>query len=222
VVEKEKEMRKFDFYEFTGVLAPGTVILLGISLIFPSFKGAIVQNSFSIGDFGIFLILAYIAGHLIQSVGNLIEFLWWEINCGLPTDWVRSDNSKILSKLQKDILRKKIREMLGIEKIKDLNKNDWFNITRQIYSLVCSKGRASRVDIFNGNYGLCRGLAGSFLVILILDLAFSGLLHWKIDILVLFAFVLSIYRMHRFAKHYVRELFIQFLQFSNKSKTGGL
>ncbi|MBL8809844.1 MAG: hypothetical protein JNM43_06665, partial [Planctomycetaceae bacterium] len=87
----------------------------------------------------------------------------------------------------------------------------WYGITRQIYAAVSAAGRAGRVDTFNGNYGLNRGLAASLLTIAILVL-FTGRSNWPYSVGLLLGAIAALYRMHRFARHYARELFVQFLQ----------
>ena len=89
-----------------------------------------------------------------------------------------------------------------------------FIVTRHIYALVKASGRSDRVDIFNANYGLCRGLAAAFLVLLIVCVArrpsFAGWQALGLGTLL----GLSLFRMHRFATHYARELYVQYQQLS--------
>jgi hypothetical protein len=63
---------KFNAYEFIGILAPGGTILFGLALIFPELKAVFFEQGFSLGDLGLFVILAFVAGHLIQAVGNAL------------------------------------------------------------------------------------------------------------------------------------------------------
>jgi len=73
-------MRKFDFYEFAGIIAPGALAVYGLARIYPELGILIHNESVSFGELGLLLILAYVAGHLIQSFGNLIEWIWWMSN----------------------------------------------------------------------------------------------------------------------------------------------
>ena len=70
-------MRKLDFYEFTGVIAPGIILVLGVSWLYPEMRLFFWNQNITLGEFGLLLILAYVVGHLVQSLGNLLERFWW-------------------------------------------------------------------------------------------------------------------------------------------------
>jgi len=77
---------KFDAYEIIGVITPGSILLFGLALVFPDLKALFFAEGFSLGDLGLFLVLSFVAGHLIQAVGNLIEsIVWWPLG-GMPTE----------------------------------------------------------------------------------------------------------------------------------------
>src|SRR3989304_5458803 len=103
-------MRKFDFYEFAGILVPGTLFLAGLVYFWPGVIASDSLDKISIGGLGLFTLLAYVSGHLIQAIGDWIEEGWWLAGGGTK--------------------------------------------------------RASRVDTFNGNYGLHRGLVAAALLLL--------------------------------------------------------
>ena len=78
---------------------------------------------------------------------------------------------------------------------------------RLSYNLIFLKEKTARIDIFNGNYSLFRGLSVSFLLITIMCGYFFS---WQITALVTIPFFLSISRMIRFAKYYATETFRTF------------
>jgi len=78
--------------------------------------------------------------------------------------------------------------------------------------VVAGAGKAARVDTFNGNYGLLRGLAAAF-VVLIVVASVIGKGIWIVSAL-LILLLLAIQRMHRFAVHYAIEVFTQYLLIS--------
>ncbi len=206
-------MRQFDFYEFAGVIVPGAVFLTGLALAWPDGSQIDRLGDLSVGGLGLGVVLAYGAGHLIQAFGNMIEKAWWKAWKGMPSDWPRTNAHTLISPKQVSLLECQVGHLLDQPDFKlseDVSPRDWYGIARQIYAVVASKGRATRVDVFNGNYGLCRGLAASFLALLP-SIALLGWPGWRIALLLAFAFAIAIYRMHRFGVHYGREVFVQFL-----------
>jgi hypothetical protein len=96
----------------------------------------------------------------------------------------------------------------------------WEAIARQIYAAVVTGAQTARVDIFNGNFGLNRGIGTAILILLLAllgrDVVQGGIsnifAHWTIVIALIVADGLSWYRMRRFAKAYARELLVQSIQ----------
>lgn len=206
-------MRQFDFYEFTGILVPGAAALAGVLMLVPGFMPMSAVKDFSIGGFGLLVVLAYVAGHLVQAVGNLAEWLWWKAWGGMPTDWVRKKPTSLLAEAQAAMLPKVIAEQLKLADvdIRTTSREQWYSITRQISAAVDAAGRGSRAQTLNGNYGLNRGLAAALLVVLVVALTAKPV-DWAVLGGLSVAIGLALARMHRFGKHQARELFVQFLQ----------
>ncbi len=207
-------MKTFDFYEFAGILTPGAVILYAISRICPETAPFIEAKDFTLGDLGLFVILAYVAGHLVQAFGNLIEKALWKPFGGMPTNWLLQRRQELLSQTQATALPERLRDVIGIsldKPIADQSAKDWFPITRQIYAAVSAAGRAQRIDTFNGNYGMFRGIASAFLLCAVLNMVVHWPEGWPVSVGLMGAAALALLRMHRFAVHYARELFVQFL-----------
>jgi hypothetical protein len=208
-----KADKQFDFYEFAGIVMPGAILLVGLAQVIPQIAALIPVKEMSLGSLGVFLILAYAAGHLVQTVGNFIEFVWWFFP-GMPSDWVRADRGQLLSSSQRTVLQDQLPAKLGLPSpfsFASVDTKAWFAITRQIYAAVAGAGRAARIDTFNGNYGLNRGLGASLLVVAIVVLI-DSYLNWPYALGLSVAALAALYRMHRFGRHYARELFVQFLQ----------
>lgn len=207
-------MRNFDFYEFTGILVPGALTLALLGLLLPSIPPMLQGGgSVSVGGLGIFVLLAYAVGHLIQGVGNILESIFWKLQGGMPTEWIRSKPERLLSRGQVLDLISRIRPLSRIaleESLADLSPKEWIGITRQAYAMVQTAGRSGRIDIFNGNYGLMRGLsAGLFLCLAVLP--FSPTRSVGMAGVLGACTVVALARMHRFGVHYGRELFTEFL-----------
>lgn len=236
--EANDEMKTFDFYEFAGILVPGAVLLFGIVQLIPGLAAALGGKDLVVGNLGPFIVLSYAAGHIVQAVGTLIEPRLWSLRRwggALPTDriWeeVKAGQGGLLSSPQVTELASQLEPKLGLTAPLDLSKLDkaaWPGLTRQVYAAVAGANRAVRVDIFNGTYGLTRGIACSSLILLavlsghilitLLPFVHSNapggtILRLTVIAVALLVIVLLIfYRMHRFGVYYGRELFVQFLQ----------
>lgn len=213
-------MRKFDFYEFTGILTPGVLLLAGFNYLYPGITAPENISNISVGGLGIFTLLAYVTGHLVQAVGNWLEKAWWNTAGGMPTDWIRSGKQKLLGDAQLAKLKVDLQQRLGLTLPDDLSQisvGDWIGITRQVYAAVAAAKRAARIDTFNGNYGLHRGLFAAAVVLLIVSFL-SSEASYALQGVILVIAVVSSTRMHLFGKHYGRELFTQFLQLPATSR----
>jgi hypothetical protein len=207
-------IRNFRFYEYAGIIVPGTVLLTGSALCIPSINAMYFGGEISIGETVLALILIYALGHLVQGIGNIIENIWWKLLGGMPSSWPILPKPKLLNRSQLNTLKRDITEKLRINngfEMTNLSAEAWYPIFRQIYAVVSKAGASTRADIFNGNYGLNRGISGSLLVVAILVFVQTPE-NWIVGIFLLIGFGFAIYRMHRFGVHYARETYIQFLQ----------
>jgi len=217
-------MRQFDFYEFAGVIAPGTVILLAAGLIWPDYLGEVQKLNVSLGGFGLALLLAYVAGHLLQAVGNLLESAWWKLIGGWPSDWPRTGKGGLLSELQLVKLQERIRIDLGFDNFilgPNVSPKSWHPLFHQIYATVRAAGRDDRAHTFNGNYGMFRGIASAAIISMIIILVARGWEAWPYAFVFLVATGLAVFRMHRFARLYALETYVQFLALP-RAKGGAL
>lgn len=207
-------MRTLDFYEFAGIVLPGATTLIGILLLYPELQTYIPTKDMTIGGFGVFLVLSYVGGHIVQVVGNGVEWAWWRLWGGMPTDWVWGRKRGLLTPAQADALEAQLPMKLGLPHPAETDKTTprhWSALTRQVYAAVAASARAARVDAFNGNYGLSRGIVAALLLLAFLTVA-SDLNRWNIMLGILAGAAAATYRMHRFGSRYAQELFVQFLQ----------
>lgn len=207
---------RLDAYEFLGLVAPGAVVVFSASLAFPEIKTYIVDGGVTVGGLGIFLILSYITGHLVQTFGNLLEKVVWFPFGGMPTQWVLKQNQRLLAATQAEKLLSAIHASHpGFDPAGRSSRPDWYSITREVYARVRGAGKSDRIDAFNRNYGLLRGIAASLLISTLVAAVLSLASGSTLSLLVL-ALVLAIYRMYRFGVHYGRELFVTFLALNNE------
>ena len=93
---------QFDQYEYVAVITPGAALLLGLSLEWPQYLHLAADKELSLGELGLFLVTAYLAGQLVQALGEIFDRAFWlaheRIKGGrLPTDWVRQENNPLIS-----------------------------------------------------------------------------------------------------------------------------
>jgi hypothetical protein len=198
------------FYEQVGLVIPGAVLLFGLLFYFPALNALLAKDGISVGQLGIFVLLSYAAGHLIAAGGNLLENILWRFFGGLPSNWITKSEASLLTQQQISAVECKVRSRLGVtvETVRGMSAKLWFPITRQIYADVAKNGKSERIDTFNGNYGLNRGLSVATLTLAVIAVFQS---QWMISAGLLAASIVYAYRAYRFGVHYARELYVQFL-----------
>jgi hypothetical protein len=213
--EALETLRTPDFYEFVAIIIPGSAFLVGIGYLFGVEKLDALLKPQTFGGLGVHLVLAYVTGHLLQGIGNGIESIYWRAWKGMPTDWpiTRPGGSSFPGAKSTTLAACGISESDS----RPTNLTEWRALVAQARSTVYASGRAGRLQFFNGNYGLFRGLLAAELTI--------GLVAWWSPIsrprVYVFLFVLALltgYRMHRFGKHYAYELFANVRELARSHK----
>lgn len=197
--------KEFSFYEFVGIIVPSAIFLYSTQLIVEFVFQKQIVDFGKIGETAIFIIICYGVGHILQSLGNLFENIVWFIYGGMPSKWLTSKN-RFGKKLFDNPLNDKI-----LEKVKHKFGDGIADYGRLAYNIIFLKEKTTRVDIFNGNYSLFRGLSVSFLLIIFMCGYFF---NWKVVVLASIPFLLSVFRMVRFAKYYSTETFRTFYNIS--------
>lgn len=128
----------------------------------------------------------------------------------MPSDWVTKSETTLISPQQRDLLNAKVGSRLGVvvSTIRGLEQKAWRPITRQLYADVMRNGKPERIDTFNGNYGLNRGLAAACLTLACVGAVEA---NWRVGAALLLASIVYAYRAYRFGVHYAQELYVQFL-----------
>ncbi len=200
--------RTFDFYEYAGFIIPGAVLTLGMLILFPEGHALFTKEGVTFGELGLFVIVAYAVGQLVQGIGNFVEWLWWMPFGGRPSE--RALSGKFLGTEQYRRLTEELKKDAKINRdLATCDDGEYRAIVSEVYATVAGAGKAARVDIFNGNYGLLRGLAAAFLTLLVVALALAKGIY-IIGCLVILL-LLALQRMHRYSGHYAKELFTQYL-----------
>ena len=148
---------KFDAYEIIGVITPGSILLFGLALLFPDLKALFFAEGFSLGDLGLFLVLSFVAGHLIQAVGNLLEVVVWKGFGGMPTDWLIANPDKLIHESQVERLRQAVKREFDCD-LQQLSAADWDTVTSKSGALIRPQPyRAFPQTPFGLGHGLIKG-----------------------------------------------------------------
>jgi len=193
--------KEFSFYEFTGIIVPSTIFLYSIKLIVEFVYKKHFFDFGKIGETAVFVVICYGFGHILQSVGNIFESLLWYVYKGMPTKWLTNQNRFGKTLFETPLNQKiadKVKQKFGV------GITDYGRLTN---NYIFQKNMTARVDIFNGNYSLFRGLSVSFLLIAVLCAYYF---NWTITLISIIPFILSLLRMIRFAKYYATEVFRTF------------
>jgi hypothetical protein len=222
-------------YDIFGYLLPGFIFLAGIAMLFWAIfmpSAPIQLSTISVDNWIVILVGAYIAGHMVQAIANLL------------TKKLQSAENTVLSKGKPDSFpnavidsaTKKVNLMLGV-KLKDMKPSFLYQVCDEA---IAQFGITSDRDIYIYREGFYRGLTVSFMVLFVgliarvlvpstsvnisgnvLPISVSMLLFF--DVISLIAARLSFNRYKRFGDYRVREAVIGFLllwhnEFSKGSK----
>jgi hypothetical protein len=193
--------QNLSFYEFVGIIVPSVILLYSANLISGFIYKEQIIDFGKLGETAVFMIISYGFGHIIQSLGNIFENILWYLLGGMPTKWLTHKNifkKYIFEDALNDQIVKKVNRKFGE------NLNDYGKLT---YNLLFQLGKTNRIDIFNGNYALFRGLSVTFLLITIACFYF---INWPTTIIAIIVFLLSTARMIRFGKYYATEIYQTF------------
>jgi hypothetical protein len=193
--------KEFSFYEFVGILVPSAILLYATQIIIEIVYQKQIVDFGKLGESIIFVIICYGVGHTLQSLGNIVENAVWFLYGSKPTGWLTKKN-----RFGKTLFENPLNQRIE-EKVKHKFGDDIKDYGSLTYNLLFQNGKTSRIDIFNGNYSLFRGLAISFLLITVMCGYFFD---WKITGIAIIPFILSLMRMVRFAKYYATETFRTF------------
>ena len=83
--------------------------------------------------------------------------------------------------------------------IESLSSSEWWGVTREMHAYLDSRKLTNRIEIFNAQFGMNRGIATAFFAILVASLWRLGLHSWNYEILLAACAVVSLYRMHKFS-----------------------
>jgi hypothetical protein len=206
-------MKSLNIFEIFGILVPGTIFTLGLVVLYPELLPVFNRDGFSFGDFGVIILVSYTIGNLVAGLGIILEKVYWKMFGGTPTDRVRT--AKIFPETVRTSLKRRLKETGMIESSEDIGRLtllEWKELVREIYTYVSTRKLTRRVDIFNAQYSMNRGIAAGLMALVAIQLYKSQFSNWGIDLVLFGCVALAAYRMHFYRIEYAGELFRQFNQ----------
>ncbi len=202
-------MKELNLYDILAVLAPGAVVTVGIITLYPDAGSVLANKSFTIGEFGIVLLVSYVIGNLVAGLGDFLEAGYWRLRGGNPTEAAIHTGCTFVHSREQRAIEEALRSkgLIAIdEELKNLRPQDWRALTRRMYVELEQRNATQRINIFNTQYGMNRGIAAGLTVLLAMLLVRSGLDSWKVELLLVVCIGLACYRMERFSRYYTGEL----------------
>lgn len=201
---------KFDPYEFVAVAIPGALPTLTISLLVPEVAAVVMANGVDLGAFGIFLIVSFVVGHVVQLIGTVIEQIEGFMTLGSIDLAVRDERRPTHSEQWGRFIVRI--NAAGISGETGITNKTWPGIRREVYARLAAGGRTERIDIFNRTYGLCRGMVAGAIISAGVTTFLGGDNKWQLSTMIIVCLALPLYvRMRRFSKYYLNEVVSQFL-----------
>lgn len=209
-------MRFKDFevttYDLLGYFLPGFLVMVQLLVFFIGFEIFNVKiREISALEIIFLIIGAYIMGHLIQSISNILDRIFQKLPLlnyfsGEPLYQYLSDKNKIYT----PEFRKAIKESAKkIFKLEDITEKEIFNLC---YSLVLQKVEKTNLHLFISLYGFYRGLTyACFLGTILFLIQFK----WIIAGLFLILWLLFLQRYKRFRFYFedyvYRDFYVYYL-----------
>lgn len=201
-----KEQRFFDRYDTIAIVVPGASLLLGLWHFFPNLFGGVEIKEFSLGGFGVLAVAAFCVGHILQAPANVVADFGWN-RFGRPTEKLALAGGGFTAD-QVEKIRNKISSCLDVGPPPSGDRRAWRSIVGQVAVLVSNDGKTDRLEKFNGNYGLFRGLTAALTILAVVAITQRA---WvEVGVLTPLAWATR-FRMKRFGIYYARELWLQFL-----------
>ena len=209
-------------FEYLAYVIPGTVLLYAVLWLSPVLQAPLIEKNIDLGSFGIFVILAFVAGLLVHGIAHYVPEQWVMRPLGL----VHRTDTLICS--QQKISGNEIRKAIGDKLKEDMDSicastdsEAKRGVLRQIFAAEQRAGtHHDRVELFEGRYYMMLDLAAVFIVLI----PTSVIILWKskppaegrqkivgIVAFLVIATILSLERASYFDAIYSRELIQSFL-----------
>lgn len=210
----------FDPYEIGGFIAPGSVVALLILREAPSLRDLIGTQT-GWGDLGLFVIAAFVLGHMIGAVGSLAYQAAFP-HGRLPTDWVRNENQRLITAAQRRALTARVSAMEGTPvDLAEIDAASWHAMAERAYLRLHAAGRSDRIDVQTRNFAVVRNLTVAFALWLLWLL----LMHRDEALLIVLMLALmaaAVAWLRAFGIEYARTLLLAFIDLDDLRPAPGL
>ena len=157
---------KASIYDILGYFLPGLLFMFALILLSLNYNVEYLFEEIkrlSTTEIMLAIIIAYIIGHLIQSISNILENIFLKLPLlkyisGAPSYQYFSESNKFYSDEFKKLIINAAKEIFKSENLKE---KELFNLC---YSLILQKGETRRIELFVSLYGFYRGLSYSCLI----------------------------------------------------------
>lgn len=164
---------RFSFYDFLGYIIPGAILLLAVIYWAESvleFDLVTVASISDVGQTTLFLIVAYLVGHLMQAFGRRLEKTEAKSSGYFSVRFLRPDATFYTQDFKKQLLDA-IQETFALTPLVDPPDNEtrdrrlqeMFNVC---YTYVIQRGIGQHAEIHNATYGFFRGALVLWLVVI--------------------------------------------------------
>ncbi len=222
---------KFDYYDAIAHLVPGTLGL--VVLVYFMYLAGLSLPSLPAGNAGALAIgvaLAYLLGHILQSLASTLEPVFYFLWGGKPSIKYLMNDAEFISEVQRRELLSQMEDFFGLPQSADIPRSDrprHYDYLFDRCKTLCNKEKLGRVEKFVTVYGFHRVMLTIFFLAflsfgvvwvlyytkhLLLADAKPSELHFILA-LVGIGLVIEFPRTKKRGMHYSREVFFQSLEY---------
>ena len=222
-------MDKLSYYDFFAIFIPGTVSIMAFSFIQNDYtkESLNIFLNISLGSSILILILIYSLGEIVQSIGKIVEGVFWKAFGGKPTQWISiekrnkfihfirtwklNESQDILTGKELEIVRNWVKTHSGYNSLDENNFSICFSSIQNIAFQLDENKKWINIMLAKAN--MFRG----FIVICLISLPFlflnNTIENYKLNIWISIVFlILSCLRYRSFSKNYAKKLYASFLK----------
>jgi hypothetical protein len=203
----------FNAFDYLAYIIPGSVFVYALMWLSPTLKAPLVEDKIDLGSFGVFVIIAFVAGQLLHAAARYVPE--WPM---AAAGWVYRTSELVCSheKMFGTEIRAGVAKKLSVETAEmnaicdagDLQPRR--NLLRQIFARESKAPGHDRVELFERLYYLNLDLAAAFILLIPVTLILRPQ-RKLISVFFLAGVILTLERASHLDRIYARELIQSFL-----------